>query len=275
MANKLLSLVVLTHNEEMHLKRCLESAKSIAGQIVVVDSGSADRTLEIARSFKADIYHHPFKNQADQFNWVLDHTNIKGEWILRLDADEYLTPELMREIPEVVQTASPEITGFYMKRRVFFLGRWIRHGGYYPRWFLRLFRKGKARSEEREMDEHIVLFAGEAGNLKNDFIDENLKDLFSWTQKHNDFSTREASSLLSRDAGEAATGEDRKRSVRKSFYMKLPLFLRAWWYFIYRFIFRAGFLDGVPGVIFHFLQGFWYRFLIDAKVYEARKKKSV
>ncbi len=274
MARKpLLSLIVLTHNEELHLKRCLESAKGIAGQLIVVDSGSSDATLEIARSLKAEIYHHEFRNQAEQFNWALDNCDIRGEWVLRLDADEYLMPELMREIPEAAQTAPKGMNGFYMKRRVFFMGRWIRHGGYYPREFLRIFRRGKARSEPREMDEHIVLLEGEAGRLTNDFVDENLKDLHEWTHKHNDFSSREAEAVLKRDTGEARTAEDRSRSMRKSFYMRLPLFFRAWWYFIWRFVFRAGFLDGRPGLIFHFLQGFWYRFLIDAKVYEASRKK--
>ena len=239
----LLTLIVLTNNEELHLKRCLNSAKGIAGQVIIVDSGSTDETLAIARSAKAEIYHHEFKNQAEQFNWALDNCDIRGEWVLRLDADEYLTPELMREIPEGVQTVAKGVNGFYMKRRVIFMGRWIRYGGYYPRWFLRIFRKGKGRSEPREMDEHIVLLEGEASRLESDFVDENLRDLNFFTEKHN------------------------------GFYMRLPLFLRAWWYFIWRFFFRGGFLDGIPGIIFHFLQGFWYRFLIDAKIYEARRKK--
>lgn len=269
----LLTLIVLTNNEELHLKRCLNSAKGIAGQVIIVDSGSTDETLAIARSAKAEIYHHEFKNQAEQFNWALDNCDIRGEWVLRLDADEYLTPELMREIPEGVQTVAKGVNGFYMKRRVIFMGRWIRYGGYYPRWFLRIFRKGKGRSEPREMDEHIVLLEGEASRLESDFVDENLRDLNFFTEKHNGFSSREARSAIARDAGEAATGEDRKRATRKGFYMRLPLFLRAWWYFIWRFFFRGGFLDGIPGIIFHFLQGFWYRFLIDAKIYEARRKK--
>lgn len=269
----LISLIVLTLNEEMHLKRCLDSAKSIAGQVIVVDSGSTDATLEIARAQKAEIYHHDFRNQAEQFNWTLDNCDIKAEWVLRLDADEYLTPELMREIPEAVQTAGKGVNAFFIKRRVIFMGRFMRHGGYYPRSFLRLFRKGKARSEAREMDEHLVLLDGEVGRLENDFVDENLNSLYWWTQKHNDFSTREASSIMSGNTGEGETEKDKRRVMRKGFYMKLPLFLRALWYFKWRYFFRLGFLDGMQGLIFHFLQGFWYRFLIDAKIYERKRKK--
>lgn len=268
------NLIVLTFNEEPHLERCIESARGIADRVVVVDSGSADKTIEIARAAGAEVYSHPFKNQAEQFNWALDNTDIKGDWVLRLDADEYLTPELKEEIGRMFENPPESIAGFYMKRRVYFWGRWIRHGGYYPRWFLRVWRNGFARSEAREMDEHIVLSRGRAGKFRNDFVDENLRNLSFFTEKHNGFSSREAESLIRGDAGAARTGEDTKRTMRKSFYMRLPLFLRALLYFKWRYFFRLGFLDGIPGLVFHVLQGFWYRFLIDAKVYEAKRRKS-
>lgn len=270
-----LTLIVLTHNEELHLERCLASAKKLANQIIVVDSGSTDTTLDIARGAGANVYHHEFKNQAEQFNWALENTGVTGEWVLRLDADEYLTPELQKEILEALQHVPDSLKGFYMKRRVYFMGRWIRHGGYYPRWFLRLWKNGSAKSEPREMDEHIVLLSGTAGRLTHDFVDENLRDLSFFTQKHNGFSSREAESILKGDVGESKTKEDKKRASRKGFYMRLPLFLRAIAYFKWRYIFRGGFLDGIPGLIFHFLQGFWYRFLIDAKVYEKRRKSKI
>jgi glycosyltransferase involved in cell wall biosynthesis len=272
---KSLTLIVLTYNEELHLARCLESVRGLASQIIIVDSGSTDKTLEIARAEGANVYHHEFKNQAEQFNWALENAGVAGEWVLRLDADEYLLLALKEEIESILSKELPTIHGFYMKRRVFFMGRWIRHGGYYPRWFLRLWKNGSAKSEPREMDEHIVLLKGEAGKLKNDFVDENLRDLKFFTEKHNGFSSREAMSLLLGDKGEHMTEEDKKRVTRKGLYMNLPLFFRAMAYFKWRYIFRGGFLDGMPGLIFHFLQGFWYRFLIDAKVYEARRKSKV
>src|SRR3989344_7070872 len=126
------SLIVLTFNEEKNLPRCLESVKDLADEIFVVDSYSEDKTVGIAEKFGAKVFQRDFINQAEQFNWALDNLLITSDWILRLDADECLMPELRDEIAEVLPEAPSEITGFYIKRRVYFLGRWIKHGGYYP-----------------------------------------------------------------------------------------------------------------------------------------------
>lgn len=274
-----LSVIILTWNEELNLEKCLKSVAGIADEIFVVDSYSTDKTLEIAESYGAKIYKHPFKNQAEQFNWALDNLPLEGDWILRIDADEVLIDELAKEIMEVIRTAPPEISGFYLRRRVYFMGRWIRHGGYYPTWMLRLFRTGKGREEIREMDEHIILSEGRAGYLQNDFIDDDRKGLERWIVKHNNFSTREARERL-REARladsrqlEAKIGggqASRKRWMKNKLYMKLPPFFRALFYYLYRYIFRLGFLDGKEGLIFHFLQGFWHQFMIDAKMYEQK-----
>jgi len=285
-----ISVIILTYNEEIHLERLLKNIAGWADEIFIVDSFSTDKTLEIVKTLtNADytrtdadgqygsafshygsvtIVQHPFENQAQQFNWALENLDIKNEWILRLDADEYLTEELKEEIrvnpllnnQDPRQSASI-VNGFYIKRRVYFMGRWIKHGGYYPIWFLRLFRKGKAKSEQRAMDEHIVLLEGRAEKLKNDFIDDNKKGLSDWIQKHNNYASREAADVLRGDYG----------TKKKKIYYRLPLFCRAFLYFIYRYFIRLGFLDGKEGLIFHFLQGFWYRFLVDAKLYEMKK----
>lgn len=291
-----ISVIILTYNEEIHIERLLKNIADWAGEIFVVDSFSTDRTLEIARKYGVKIAHHPFENQARQFNWALDNLEIKNDWILRLDADEYLTEELKEEIAfslnpltlrsaglrfrlgfgEKETSSSEEVNGFYIKRRVYFMGRWIKHGGYYPTWILRLFKKGKARSEQRAMDEHIVLFEGRAGKLKNDFIDDNKKNLELWTERQDRYSSREAEQVLDpQKAGEKASrlgGPAAVRRKMKNFYYKMPPFFRACWYFCYRYFFRLGFLDGKEGLIFHVLQGFWYRFLVDSKIYEIRKK---
>jgi len=276
-----LSIIVLTYHEELHLARCLESVKSVAGEIVVVDSFSTDGTREIAESYGAKFVQHEFVNQAQQFNWALDNLPISGEWILRLDADEYITPELAREIKETISINQPEnqresahaVNGYYIKRRVYFLERWIKHGGYYPIWILRLFRKGKARSEEREMDEHIEVFEGRVEKLDYDFVDDNKKGLALWTAKHNDYSTREVFSRLRERSSGPQGGESGRRPFRSGIFSILPPLWRAFCYFSYRYILRLGFLDGKEGLIFHVLQGFWYRFLVDAKLYESRIKK--
>lgn len=277
-----ISVIILTYNEEVNLERALLSVRHWVHDIVVVDSGSTDKTVEIAKHFDARVFEHEFKHQADQFNWALENTSPTGDWILRLDADEVMMEELWHEIAEKLPKVSSETNGFLMKRRVYFMGRWIKHGGYYPAWMLRLFRKGHGRSEDRSMDEHIVLSSGRAERLEHDFIDDNHKDLASWIAKHNDFSTREAQERLCEAfsltsnlspitslTGQAA----RKRWIKNNLYSRLPLFFRAHWYFVYRYIFRLGFLDGREGLIFHFLQGFWHQFTIDGKIYEARRKK--
>ncbi len=274
MAKAPVSVVVLTYNEEIHIGRLLKNISDWADEIFIADSFSTDKTLEIARSYGVKIVQHKFENQASQFNWALDNLEIKNDWILRLDADEYLIEDLKKEIGTILPKTLEGVGGFYIKRRVYFMGRWIRHGAYYPVWFLRLFRKGGARSEQRAMDEHIVLLEGKAEKLKNDFVDENLKGLRDWVDKHNNYASREAEEALKFKSHKSETDlggqAGRKRWLKNNFYYRLPLFLRACLYFCYRYFIRLGFLDSQEGMIFHFLHAFWYRFLVDAKIYEAR-----
>ena len=300
-----ISLIILTRDEEVNIGKCLESVKDWVFEIFVVDSFSTDSTAQIAKGYGANVVVHPFENQAKQFNWALDNLKINNEWILRLDADEEMTKELWQEIAEKldkmnyeiqnqyentkVRNANDKINGFYMKRRVYFMGRWIKHGGYYPTWILRLFRNGRGRSEDREMDEHIVLTRGRAEKLENDFIDRNLKGLGFWINKHNTFATREANVVMKTLEHESmkTSGHENIKALKqdiegppalrreaKERYYRLPPFLRVFIYFFNRYFLRMGFLDGKEGFIFHILQGFWYRFLVDAKLYEAKKQKS-
>jgi len=266
-----ITAIILTYNEELNLPQCLKNIEPHVDEIIVVDSYSTDKTKEIAKKHDATVVDHEFKNQAQQFNWAIDNLEINNEWIFRLDADEWVTDELWDELEEKLEKTPENITGYTMKRRVYFMNRWIKHGGYYPAWFLRLFRKGKARYEERAMDEHAYLTEGKSKKLKNDFVDQNHKPLKEWISKHNNFSTREVKAR-EKEARQNIKGQaKRKRKLKTHFYSKLPLFCRAFAYFIYRYIFRLGFLDGKEGLIFHTLQGFWHQFLIDAKIYEKRK----
>ncbi|MEK7555448.1 MAG: methyltransferase domain-containing protein [Patescibacteria group bacterium] len=276
-----ISIIILTYNEELNIGNCLKSITDWVDEVFIIDSYSTDSTAQIAKRYGAKIIQHPFKNQSDQFNWALDNIKIKNDWILRLDADELMTKELWREIVEVLPKTPNEINGFYIKRRVYFEGRWIKHGDYYPSWFLRLWRKDKGRVEEREVDEHTILLEGKEGKLQNYFIDDNKKNIEAWIFKLNIFSTREARERL-RNIHDirfkpGIFGEQvlRKRWFKENFYYRLPLFYRAFFYFIYRYFFRLGFLDGKEGLIFHFIQGFWHRFLIDTKIYETVIKKQI
>jgi len=276
-----LTLVILTYNEEVNIAHTLENAQEWAGEIVIVDSFSTDGTLDICRKYTDKIYQHPFENQAKQFNWALDNVSLQYEWVLRLDSDETLTPELAEEITRVLPTLSRAVTGIYMKRRVYFMGRWMKHGDYYPMWFLRLFRIGKGRYEEIT-EEHIVLSEGTAIRVQHDFIDYNRKGLSFWTDKHAHWAIGEMLDVLSMmGEGTLPAGtvratlfgsqEQRRRWLKTRLYARLPLFLRAFAIFFYRYVLRFGFLDGVEGLIFHFLQGCWYRFYVDAKIYEAKR----
>ena len=278
-----LSILILTKDEEENLPICLESLKELNADIFIVDSSSTDRTIDIARRFGCKVYEHAFENHAKQVNWALGNLPIKTPWIMRLDADERLTSELVAELKAVLPQTPDSIAGYQVKRRVFFMGRWIKHGGYYPTWLLRIWRTGAGTCEQRWMDEHIVLSKGGIANFQNDIVDENHKGLGFWIDKHNGYSDREVQDILSARSKEhqglLGTSQfsqaKQRRWVKNKLYGRFPLFLRAFIYWLLRYTVGLGFLDGIEGLIFHFLQGFWYRFLIDAKLYEANRNKEL
>ena len=283
----LISVIILTYNEEIHLSRCLNSVKEITNKIYIVDSFSEDSTLKIAAKYDAKIFQNKWINYSKQFNWALEKLPIETEWIMRLDADEYLTNDLQEEIKNRLSNLENDITGVVLKRRVYFMNKWIKRGGYYPTYLLRIWRNGLGKCEERWMDEHIKLSSGKTIVFNNDIVDDNLNNLTWWTDKHNSYATREAIDLLntrysffrfdSIAADEMNSQDKKKRWVKENFYSKLPLFIRPFLYFLYRYFFKFGFLDGKEGLVWHFLQGFWYRFLVDAKIYQieslAKKNK--
>ena len=278
-----LTVLILAQNEEKNIVRSIRSVKKIAKRILVVDSGSTDQTIELAKQNGAEVVQHsPFVNYATQFNWGLDHTNIDTNWILRLDADEQVTPELAREIENALEEHSQDdVNGFEVRCRIIFMGRWIRHGGSYPLIIPRLFRRGFGRVEMRKMDEH-TLIQGKVMRFQNDLLHYDFKGLHEWIDKHNKYSVRECQDYFERKETHEEqmkgnlTGNQRqrKRFLKNGVYYNLPLFLRAHLYFIYRYYIRLGFLDGKEGKIFCFLQAYWYRFLVDAKIYENEKNSS-
>jgi len=277
-----LTVIIPTYNEKLHLKRCIKSVLPLDCDIFVVDSFSDDDTLIIASEFGVIVKQNKFISHAKQFNWGIENLPLKTDWILLLAADEYLTPELINEIKKNLPTIDKNISGIILKRRVYFMDKWIKHGGYYPTYLLRIWRYGSGKFEERWMDEHVKLEFGNTIKFKNDFIDYNLNNLTWWTSKHNNYATREAIDLLNLKykffkeegiKGSLTSQQDkRKRWLKEKLYTHIPLFLRPFFYFIYRYIFKLGFLDGIPGLIWHFLQGFWYRFLVDAKIYDIERR---
>ncbi len=278
-----LTVIILTLNEAIHIERCIRSVQPIAEQILVVDSYSTDRTVEIAKSLGARVVQHPFVNQAQQLKWTLETQLIDSRWILRLDADEYVTPELAAEISQTLPSTPADVTGFIINLCVHFKGYPIRHGGHYLK-LLRLWRHGKARIEASWMDEHMVPTEGRVLTLKGEIHENNLNNITWWTDKHNRYASREAVNLLNKQyhflpkSGSTATrlvGQARaKRWIKDNLYIHMPLGWRALFFYLYRLIFRFGFLDGRPGMAFHFLQGFWYRFLVDIKIWEVKRRMS-
>jgi len=272
-----ITVVILSFNEELHIRRAIQSASRIAYQVIIVDSFSTDKTIAIAEELNARILQNPFVNQAQQFQWAMDQNLITTTWTMRMDADEYLTDALIEEIQTRLNTLPKEVTGVVLKRQVHFMGQWIKHGGYYPIHLLRIWRTGHAVIEQRWMDEHTQLTQGKAINFKHDFVDDNLNTLTWWIEKHNSYATREAVDILNRkyqffdvnqviDENGNANQVITKRWYKNNLYLRMPLFFRAFLYFQFRFWIKLGFLDGRKGLIWHFLQAFWYRFLVDAKI---------
>lgn len=274
-----ISVVMLTFNEERHIRRALENSFKFAREVFVVDCFSTDKTVQIARSMGAQVYQHKWVNYSRQMAWALQNLPIKTEWVWRQDADEYLTDSLIKELDEVLPNGDKDVNGYTAPCLRKFMGREIKHG-IVPLILLRLFRFNKARIENKLMDEHMEITEGRVGSLRNAFYDDSLMTLTEWTAKHNGYSTREALDLLSteygleRDNQACASAGTHSAHVRamKLKYTRLPLFWRAFAYFIYRYFLRLGFLDGKEGFLWHFLQGFWYRSLADAKVYEIKKR---
>lgn len=264
-----ISAVILTYNEEKHIARCVENAKKVASAVYVIDSFSKDRTCEIATSLGAIVVQHPFVNQAQQLQWALDTIEMNSEWILRLDADEYLSDKLIKEMESTVPLLDSDVTGCDMPRDVVFMGKHLKWGKFTSLRLLRLWRNGAAYVEQRWMDEHCILKYGKLHHMKELFFDDNRNGLTEWTEKHNKYANREIVVLLNDkyhfwDADKTMKG----RNSRKGLYYSLPSYVRAFAYFIARYIFLLGFLDGVPGLVWHTLQAFWYRFLVDAKIRE-------
>jgi glycosyltransferase involved in cell wall biosynthesis len=274
--------IVLTYNEEIHIGRCLETIRKFCNEIFVIDAFSSDRTVEIARAYGATVMQNPFINQAIQFQWALDHVPTLATWILRLDADEIVDDELAAEILEKLPLVGEDVVGVHLKRKHIFLNRWIKHGGRYPLYLLRLWRRGYGSVEQSWMDEHMVVRGGRTVEFRSTFSDHNLKNLSFFVNKHNQYATREAVKIFARRRGlseddskvQIAGQAGRKRIFKRLFYDNLPFAMGPTLYFLYRYIVQLGFMDGVEGLIYHLLQGFWYRFLVDAKLLELEREIS-
>lgn len=277
-----IAVVILTFNESLHLARCLENLRQITDELYVIDAFSTDDTVAIAEKYGAKVFQRKWINYANQFQWALDHCGIETPWVMRMDADEYLEPGLVKEIRQRIDKVPAGITGIYIRRKVLFKGKWIRFGGFYPHTLLRIWRNGVGSIEQRWMDEHIVLSDGATMLFKEHIVDDNLNSIHWWVNKHNNYAIREMVDLLNIRYGfwqtderllrESGTQAKRKRFLKEKVYASMSPGMRASLYFLFRYVVRYGFLDGYKGFLFHFMQGYWYRLLVDVNVQEFQQK---
>ena len=271
------SVLVPTLDEELNLPDCLDSV-AWADEVFVVDSYSHDRTVQIARERGAHVVQHPFESYSCQKNWALDTLPFRNPWVLIVDADERVTPELKCEIETVLPNA--DCAGYYLNRRVIFLGRWIRHAGWYPNWNLRLFRHQLGRYDGREVHEHVVL-DGPAGYLRNDLLHLDRRGLEAFVARHNRYSTLEAAARFKAESDAPdrarlpvsllASPVQRKRFVRERVWPRVPA--KPLVLFVYMYLLRRGFLDGRAGLalcVFHAFQ----EFMVGLKLAELRRLSS-
>ena len=273
-----ISVIILTYNEKIHIDRCIRNVSLFAKDVFLVDSFSNDGTIAIARSVGAKIFQNKWENNhAQQFNWALENLPITTEWILRLDADEYLMPDLIEEIEHRINELTDEISGVVFSRRHYFLGKWMKRGTY-PVKLLRLFRYKKAFCEQRWMDEHIQLSEGKSVEFRHDFVDHNLNNLNWWIVKHLGYTIREAIDLLdlefgllnNADSAGILSNQAETKRKKKYIYARQPLFIRSFADFGDRYVLKLGFTEGKEAFLWHFLQGWWYRAMVDARIYEIK-----
>lgn len=278
------SFVILTYNEEEHLPRLLNSIRDLNAEIFVLDSGSTDKTLEICGSYGVAVAQHPFENHPRQWDAALKAFEFTTPWLICLDADQVVTPELFSRLQNFRDGDHQDIDGIYFNRKNYFKGRWLRYGGYYPKYLLKMVRTGIGYSDLNENMDHRLVVPGKTTTWENGHItEENLKEnnISFWINKHNHYSDLLAHEEIERmDNLRSQTvkpnlrgNPDQRTAWLKSLWWKLPRFLRPFLYFTYRMTFQLGILDGKTGILFHFLQGFWFRIIVDMKIEEILKQR--
>ena len=270
-----ITVIILTFNEEIHIERCIKSALQISDKIFVVDSYSNDKTIEILKTYHSiKTTQHRFEDYSKQRNWSQKNCPFETEWVLHLDAGEWLTNEFIKWVHNIFPIESQKYAGFIFSRRVYFLDKWIKYGGMYPNYHLRLFKKVNGFCENKAYDQHFIV----NGRIKKlplgaDMIDDNGTDIVDFIIKHTRWAEKEANEIvfettIKGDVSEKFTGNsiEQKRFLKNGVYYKFPIFLRSFLFFVYRYFFRLGFLDGKIGFIYHFFQCLWFRTTVDALI---------
>lgn len=271
--------VVLAYNEEENLAACLDS---LCGKfnVFVVDSGSTDRTLQIAEERNAKVVQHPYSSHASQWAWALSELPIETPWVLALDADFVVMPELLKRMEGELNKLPEEVAGIYVRHYYRFAGGVIRFGGTKQFW-LRLVRRGRAKPDLSDLVDFRFAVEGTTLRWREGVTEWNRKDddISTWIKKQDIFALRLAveeelrrNGALSWEGRPAFYGNtDQRIAWLRDRWLMLPLFVRPCIYFIYRYVLTGGFLDGRAGFLYHFLQGMWLRVLVDVKTIELRR----
>lgn len=273
------SFIILTFNEEIHLPRLLQSIENLSAPIFILDSGSTDRTLDICKEYHVVTAFHPFENHPKQWDFALRNFEVKTPWVICLDADQEVSPELLLRLQNFDEQQFSEINGIYFNRKNHFKGRWIKHGGYFPFYLLKMFRYGTGFSDLNENMDHRFIVPGKTVIWKDAYLrEENLKEnqIRFWIDKHNRYSDLLAQEEIERMQKlrqqtlkpKFGGTPDERTAWLKNIWWKLPRYWRPCIYFFHRLTIQRGFLDGKKGIIFHFLQGFWFRLMVDIKIEE-------
>lgn len=267
-----LAVIILTKNEKLHIGWCLERLAPLeTRQIFVVDCFSTDGTQDIAKGLGATVVEREWPGlYAKQFNWALDNLPIEARWVLRMDADEYLTPETIERLKEELPKLPDDVSGLTLELKRKFMGGEIRYGTNGIR-LLRVWRYGKGRLEDRAMDEHAIV-EGRVVDFAGSFYDDNLNSFEWWQAKHRGYAKREAMDAISLFNNPERLKNPSATDKKKIKYYKLPPYFRAFAYFCIRYFLKLGFLDGIAGFRWHFWQGLWYRWIVDGEIGKLKKE---
>jgi len=282
--NTQFSFIILTFNEEQHLPRLLQSINDLEAPVFILDSGSTDHTIEIGQQFGATFLFNAFENHPKQWDFALKNFPVITPWVICLDADQEVSPELKERLRNFKDEEYQNINGIYFNRKNFFKGRWIKHGGYYPFYLLKMFRFGIGFSDTNEAMDHRFNAPGGSMVWKDGIIkEENLKEnqIRFWIEKHNRYSDLLALEEVERMQNARGQTEqprfwgspNQRKAWFKRQWWRLPRYVRPGLYFTQRMIFQLGLLDGRTGIIFHFLQAFWFRLVVDIKIDELLKQQ--
>lgn len=273
-----LTAIILTRDEEKNIAQCISSISGFASRILVIDCGSNDRTREIAEDMGAEVMVHPFSYYAQQFNYGIDNGDITTRWTLRLDADERFTPAVRKHCERLMEEhAEDDVNGIVMEADFYFMGRLMKHGATKKRKIM-IFKTGFGRIEDRKRDAHTILHSGRTVAIPERYLHDDFKDLYTYIGRYNWYATRELHDYVEYCSGRSQdvnTDERLRRQRKKKYglYYKAPMFLRAFLLFYYNYYFKLGFLDGREGYIYNFFESYWYRFLIDARIFEYEKNR--